>query len=328
MALTSRCNLKCAHCYGSFGEIPVIEQPLSTWEKIMSILNDMGVLYINLSGGEATTYPGFEKLIAHLEKISMPFYLTTNGIVSENVLGKVIKNKTLLGVKISIDGISQQSYLKIRDPVQKRAVIYETVFNTLRHLKDNDVFVEAATLIHNGNIQELKRFPEVLASYGVKKWDLGLLMPEGRGAANRESLAGGLEGIEFNKRFVDEVSHEAEKQGIHTTFGDLRFGTLEKPIFICGAGTDFMSIEYDMSVYPCPLLQYTRFKNLYGFRMSRAEDIRKAWDSKPFMAWIDQKNYGCPTCALRDRCGRCIIQLSEEGKTDPYEDISACYWPA
>ena len=293
----------------------------------MLALNEMGVLFVNLSGGEATTYPGFEKLIAYLEEIELPFYLTSNGIMSMNILESIIRNKVLMGVKISIDGISKQSYLHVRDPVNKRASIYKTVFKTLKQFKNNDIFIEAATLIHNQNINELKRYPEVLASYGVKKWDLGLLMPEGRGATNKKHLSIGLENLEFDKEFVDEISTEAEKYGVYTSFGDLRFGILEKPIFECGAGVDFMSVQYDMTVFPCPLLQYTKFSKLYGFKMIKPEDIHKAWNSPQFMAWMDQKSYGCPTCALREKCGRCIVQLNEEGKTNSYENLSACYYP-
>ena len=294
----------------------------------MKEFKNMGVIFVNLSGGEVTTYPKFDELIKYLEELEMPFYLTSNGIISETMLKKIITNKALMGIKISIDGISEQSYLSVRDPLQKRATIYETVFRNLQLLHDNDIFVEASTLIHAGNINELNKYPEVLAKYGIKKWDLGLLLPEGRGAQNKDKLMSGLKTADFDRDFMDRIAHNAEKYGIRTSFGDVNFSIADKMVFICGAGIDFMSMQADLTVFPCPLLPYTRFKDLYGFKVANPKDVRDVWNSKQFSAWLDQKIYGCPTCALRDKCGRCIVQLSEEGKTDPYENISACYCEA
>jgi MoaA/NifB/PqqE/SkfB family radical SAM enzyme len=291
----------------------------------MREFKDMGVAFVNLSGGEATQYPKFGELIKYLEELEMPFYLTTNGIISETMLKKIMANKALMGIKISIDGISEQSYLSIRDPLQKRAIIYKTLFKTLQLLYDNNIFVEAATLIHTGNINELDEYPSMLAKYGIRKWDLGLLLPEGRGAQNKDKLTNGLKAADFDRDFMSRIAHNSEKYGVNTSFGDINFNIADKMVFICGAGIDFMSIQADLSVFPCPLLPYTRFKELYGFRLTDPREIHNVWNSKQFSAWIDQKTYGCPTCALRNKCGRCIIQLSEEGKTDPYENISACY---
>ena len=302
-----------------------MEAPLHKWKAIFLALRDMGVLFVNLSGGEVTTYSEFDALIAYLQEIELPFYLTSNGVIPKDRLQRIMANKVLMGMKISLDGISPESYLHVRDPVRKNEVIYKTVMNTLKQLKESNIFVEIATLVHSKNVSELMRYPGVLASLGIKKWDLGLLMPEGRGLANKDALTTGLDEFKFDKAFVQKISEEAERHGIFVSFGDLKFETLDKPIFECGAGIDFMSIQYDLSVHPCPLLPYSRFKDKYEFKLNDARDIESAWRSKPFLDWIDQKINGCPTCALRQKCGRCIIQLGEEGKSDPYENISACF---
>lgn len=100
---------------------------------------------------------------------------------------------------------------------------------------------------------------------------------------------------------------------------------MDRPIFECGAGWHFMSIQADLTVFPCPILPYTRFKDLYGFQMRTPEDVTKIWDSEPFKLWLDQKTNSCPTCALRDKCGRCAIQADLYGLKSPYESIPACY---
>ncbi|EQD66901.1 radical SAM domain-containing protein [mine drainage metagenome] len=278
-----------------------------------------------MSGGEVTTYPQFDKLIEYLEGIGFPFFLTTNGVISKPLLKKIIENRSLMGVKISIDGLSPESYLIIRDPIQKRKAIYDTVITTLETLKENGVYTEISTLVHAGNITELAKYPKVLASYNIKKWDLSLLLPKGRGSENYETLTKGIEKFAADKTVIEEIVKQAHEYDITVSLGDVKFNSIERPIFECGAGWHFMSIQADLTVFPCPILPYTRFKRLYGFEIHAPEDVRETWDSKPFKLWSDQKENGCPTCKLRDKCGKCAIQADLYGLKNPYENIPACY---
>ncbi|MEM0124059.1 MAG: radical SAM protein [Candidatus Micrarchaeaceae archaeon] len=325
LGITSGCNLKCAHCYGSFGEGRIITQSLSTWKAIFKELYDIGVLYLDLSGGEVTTYPQFDGLIKYLEELSFPFYVTTNGIASQSKLDEITKNKSLMGVKMSLDGLSPESYLMIRDPKQKRKVIYDTAFTTLKRLKESGVYVEISTLVHTGNMMELAKYPEVLSSYNVKKWDLSLLLPRGRGSENYEALTKGIEKFGIDKKILKEIIKKTQEYGITVSLGDTKFKSMKLPIFECGAGWHFMSIQADLTAFPCPILPYTRFKDLYGFKMHAPEDVSEIWNSNPFKLWLDQKENSCPTCKLRNKCGKCAIQADLYGLNNPYENIPPCY---
>ena len=324
LVVTSGCNLKCAHCYGSFGGANITTQSLSAWKTIFKELYSIGVLYLDLSGGEVTTYPQFNELIAYLEELNFPFYVTTNGIASRSRLDNIIKNKSLMGVKMSLDGLSPKSYLMIRDPIQKRKIIYDTAFATLKRLKENDVYVEISTLVHAGNVKELVAYPKVLSSYNIKKWDLSLLLPKGRGLENYESLTNGVKnGLDENA--VNNIVKKAKEHGITVSLGDIKAQSLKRQVFECGAGWHFMSIQADLTAFPCPILPYTRFKNLYGFNMHRPEEVREIWESHTFKLWLDQKENSCQTCELRNKCGKCAIQADLYGLSNPYADILSCY---
>ena len=326
LIITSGCNLKCAHCYGSFGGAQITTQPLSKWETIFKELYDMGVLYLDLSGGEVTTYPQFDELIAYLEELNFPFYITTNGIISQSKLDNLIRNKSLMGVKLSLDGLSPESYLMIRDPIQKRRVIYNTVFATLERLKENGIYTEISTLVHAGNINELLDYPKILSSYNISKWDLSLLLPKGRGLENYKPLIKGIENG-LSKETLNDILEKANEYNIVISLGDTKPQSSEPQVFECGAGLHFMSIQADLTAYPCPLIPYTRFRDLYGFNISKPEEVRDVWESYPFKLWLDQKENSCPTCALRDKCGKCVVQADLNGIDDPYANIPSCYIP-
>ena len=78
LELTFRCNFHCRMCYvrmtdsqaASYGRMRTVEE----WLDMAAQLREAGVLYLTLTGGECTLYPGFERLYAQLAQ--MGFYIT------------------------------------------------------------------------------------------------------------------------------------------------------------------------------------------------------------------------------------------------------------
>jgi len=69
LTITSSCNLKCKHCYGSFGE-ESSSLPLSQWKKIIKDI--------------------------YLNEYGLPFILTSNLVISSSLIKKYSLIKTLL----------------------------------------------------------------------------------------------------------------------------------------------------------------------------------------------------------------------------------------
>ena len=113
--LTSKCNLRCKHCFGNYSVQHENELNLEDWKKVIDNLIDSKVFYINISGGEPTQSSFFKEFISNLPKKGMHFILTTNGVFSRDILNFIIKNKEyLIGVKISLDGPDAKSHGFIR----------------------------------------------------------------------------------------------------------------------------------------------------------------------------------------------------------------------
>ena len=86
LILTSKCNMRCKHCYGSYGNnIPEKELTGDEWIKVIEDLAKNGVFFVNISGGEPTTHPDFIKIIDALIKNEIYFILTTNGVFSDKI---------------------------------------------------------------------------------------------------------------------------------------------------------------------------------------------------------------------------------------------------
>ena len=109
--LTSKCNLRCRHCFGSYSVPLENELSFEDWKKVVDGLTECKVFFINISGGEPTQSPYFKEFIRYLSKKGLHFILTTNGVFSEDIRKFIIENKEyLIGIKISLDGPDAKSH--------------------------------------------------------------------------------------------------------------------------------------------------------------------------------------------------------------------------
>lgn len=80
--LTYRCNFACPMCYirmtdeqaAPFGRLRTIDE----WLNIAEQMRDAGVLFLTLTGGECTRYPGFSSLYVRLSKMGFRLSIMTN----------------------------------------------------------------------------------------------------------------------------------------------------------------------------------------------------------------------------------------------------------
>lgn len=79
--LTTKCNIKCLHCYGDY-QIKGIEMLLTNIKKLLYDLESMGVKNIEFTGGNISVYPFlYEALkIAYSLKFSAVVLLTNGNL--------------------------------------------------------------------------------------------------------------------------------------------------------------------------------------------------------------------------------------------------------
>jgi cyclic pyranopterin phosphate synthase len=107
ISVTDRCNMQCMYCMPQgnvqwFKEEAVLDYDEIT--RLVSILADLGIEKIRLTGGEPLLRPKLEDLIISLAKISgiRSISMTTNGLLLENKV-KQLKDAGLESVNISLD---------------------------------------------------------------------------------------------------------------------------------------------------------------------------------------------------------------------------------
>lgn len=117
VSLTDRCNLRCAYCmpkeevrFVPHEEILTIEEIL----RIVSILSDMGLKKVRLTGGEPLVRKGVEVLVKGLSDIPgiKKTAITTNGLLLTEKLPELAANG-LRAVNISLDTLNEGLFNEI-----------------------------------------------------------------------------------------------------------------------------------------------------------------------------------------------------------------------
>lgn len=103
LELTNVCNLRCIHCYGSFGECEEnVIMPFQDVCKILREFKDMDVLVVELTGGEITMHPQFNDIIKFALALDFNrISLLTNGVsLQKDTIDLIIENKDRIYIQI------------------------------------------------------------------------------------------------------------------------------------------------------------------------------------------------------------------------------------
>lgn len=115
--LTPLCNLRCSMCYvrenreslQCYGDVV----PLKKWLELAKQMQNMGTLFLLLTGGEPLLYPDFEKLYVELRKLGMIITLNSNGTLIEPEIVNTFKSDKPRRINITIYGTSNDTYNKL-----------------------------------------------------------------------------------------------------------------------------------------------------------------------------------------------------------------------
>lgn len=112
--LTYRCNFHCRMCYirmndaqaAPFGRMRTVEE----WLDMARQIFDAGVLYLTLTGGECTQYPGFETLYEQLARMGFRLSLMTNAGAYTDAQRALFTRYPPYGVAVTLYGGSNETY--------------------------------------------------------------------------------------------------------------------------------------------------------------------------------------------------------------------------
>ncbi len=174
---TSKCNLKCPHCYASIYD-RVEELSLNEKLKLAKEICEAGAEYVGLSGGEPLIHPHFKHIVSLLRDYGVSISIVTNAtVVSDETASFLYRNDVL--TYVSLDGPRE-----IHDLIRGRGV-YDKVVNSVEKLKSRGVDVASVMAVNKLNNNYTSWCVRESMKIGFEHIAVIPVMPSGRALENK-----------------------------------------------------------------------------------------------------------------------------------------------
>jgi MoaA/NifB/PqqE/SkfB family radical SAM enzyme len=164
--VTYRCNAYCEFCHfgihENFKNTPFAN--LDNFKSNVSQLAEMGVKFIDLTGGEPLLHKNIAEMAKYAHDLKMQTSITTNGLLYKKYADKLVGNINLL--HFSLDSPDEDEHNKIR-----KVDCYKNVFNSIEIAKSLGEFPDVLFTVTNETYKKLPRMHEI-----AQKYDLVLLV--------------------------------------------------------------------------------------------------------------------------------------------------------
>lgn len=299
--LTSRCNLKCKHCYANANN--KITQELSL-EKILNLVDEasrIGVMALHILGGEPFARKDLVEVIQYACQRGLSCHVSSNGTLIKPRHASALKGLSNVTIDVSVDSTRPERHDWLRG--QKGA--YDKAIRGIRLMQQQGVLVGSTCTIHADTLDEMSLIAQQAVDLGLYRLQFLFVSPVGRAQRFQDELLLSEDGrARFKSQFhelvekyagtlhIDSpvVAHEPVADEAGTVFAGHGLWLIG-----CLAGIDKMAIRSDGSVVLCPQL-----KTAHGnVQVSTLEDI---W-SKLHAQRLKTLGKGCATCAIDGYCG-------------------------
>jgi organic radical activating enzyme len=186
IALTYRCNLRCAFCYAGCNctrnDRDSSELSTPQAKRVLDVLfHEAQVPSVSFTGGEPTLVPALTQLIAYAKKLGMRVNLITNGTLIDNRLSCALAHSGLDSAQVSIEGVTAQSH----DALVGSAGAFERSVAAVGHLHAQGIRVHSNTTITARNIDDCIAMPRFVAeTLQMPQFSMNMVIPTGSGAVN------------------------------------------------------------------------------------------------------------------------------------------------
>jgi len=289
--IADRCNEACVHCYQVQGEKGELDT--RQWERIFRELADLGVLFLTISGGEATLRKDFLHLVAYARSLRFAVRIFSNGLRLTSDVAAALGRLAVQEVQLSLYAPHAAGH----DAVTRVAGSFERVIAATRDLRAVGVRVVLKTPLMHDNAAAYAEYVELATRLGADYMIDPKLVPREDGNLGPTALAASRAAIVAVRR--------DPRFGATKARADRARPDRSPSAAPCGACRGNLHIEPNGELRPCTLWNVPTGHALHG-------SLRDAWYQDPAarairnLTWDDLP--GCRRCDLRPFCQRCFAE--------------------
>ncbi|HJL19551.1 MAG TPA: radical SAM protein [Sandaracinaceae bacterium LLY-WYZ-13_1] len=292
LEIADRCNEVCVHCYQIQGQKGEIET--DDWRRILDELAEMGVLFLTISGGEATLRRDFLDIVAYARRKRFAVKIYTNGLTMTRELARRLADHAVQEVQISL----YSHRAEVHDAVTRVPGSWKKTVDGARYLIEAGVAVVLKSPVMKMNAADVDAYVDFVSSLGADY----MLDPQ---VDAREDGDRSPEAL----RVDDEEYLRLKRNPRISAAAGMDPGIRELDSSPCGACSGNVHIEANGEIRPCTSL---------GVPVGHAleDGVRQAYERNPealtirSLTWGDL--HGCRECDLRHYCGRCYANARDE----------------
>jgi radical SAM protein with 4Fe4S-binding SPASM domain len=309
--LTSRCNLKCVHCYitrSNNQKAATSEINAEVLFRIMDQLAEAGCLYLLITGGEPLLRENFSSIYRHIKSKGILVSVFTNGTLINSGIQDLFEEFPPQVVEISIYGATAATYEKITGIKGS----FKKCISGIQKLLDRNIRVKLKTVLMTINRHQFHDMERISNDFGVPfRFDTALF-PCFDG--NRRPISLRLppeEAVELE--FLNEKRRN-DWQDFYTRYGNIPdLDTL----YHCAAGVTSFHIDASGNLKPCLMVQNSAH-NLLN------KDFDSCWKSviSSIQGKKPKEDFSCTQCDTRMLCAYCPAFFQIENGS---EEIPSAY---
>jgi len=288
--LTSRCNLKCVHCY--IKDKPKNELSYDEVIRILDELAEAGCLWLLITGGEPLSRKDFKDIYIYAKKKGFIITLFTNATLITEELADTFAELPPMAVEVSLYGATPETYEK----VTRIKGSHERCLQGIEMLLQRGTSVRLKSMILTLNYHELEDMMKYATDRGVEfRYDANI--------HGRLDHTGNTSGYRLSPEqivaldMVDKRRIKALREFVEYS---LKQNMDHEYLFHCGAGLDSFHIGSDGKLYLCIMVRERSYDLRQGsFAAGWNEFIPGVRNEKA------DKDYTCSKCGLFFLCGQC-----------------------
>jgi mycofactocin radical SAM maturase len=294
--LTYGCNLRCAHCLSSSGEVREGELTTAQAKKLIDEWKAMKVFYINVGGGEPMSRPDFVELMDYALDSGIGVKFSTNGtLLDEEAVDWVSRRGERLDLQISIDGATAAT----SDPIRGNGSFLRAT-RAMERMQKKGVSFKINAAVTRQNFHEMDALYALAKGYGAEL-RLTRLRPSGRGKDVWEEMRPTK--AQNKELYSWLIAHPDVLTG-DSFFHLSAYGEMLDGLNMCGAGRIVCCVDPLGEVYACPFILDDSFSG-----GNVRDGFEHVWKTSKLFAHLREWQVGgtCQTCNAYEAChGGCM----------------------
>lgn len=301
--LTSRCNLRCKHCYLE-PDFAGRELTGAEWCDLLDEMADAGCLRLLITGGEPLLRKDFLDVYAHAKHRGFLITLFTNGTLLTQEIVDYLKEYPPFLVEVSLFGSNQE----VAERVTQTQGYFEACIRGIQLLIERKIRLVLKTIVTSDNIREIPAIRDYAGSMGVPfKYD-PFIFPRLNGS--KQPLALRVPATKVAELEIESIKRAPSNKRWNDFYGGgskERYFFPDEKLFNCHAGVDVFHIDSTGMASPCILLRHPCYD-------VRTASFGEAWRKLVVACdtFIRTKDFKCVTCSHQDMCPWCPVKAELE----------------